>query len=256
MDLNLLGFLALGIFTGVIGALLGLGGGVIIVPFLVFVAHYEPQMAIGTSMLVVLLNAISGATGYIRKKLACIDAAVKFALATVPGAFLGSYVANYMHGRVFYGVFGVFFLGLAFNMFLKASKSGEDNGATVVPENYNWKLGVTCSIFVGFIASILGIGGGVIHVPFMIYVLHFPVKVAIATSTCILAISAVAGAVSHAYLSHVDWLAGLAIGLGAALGAQIGVKVASKMKSALLMKGTGVLVALTAIKFLTTALGI
>lgn len=81
-------------------------------------------------------------------------------------------------------------------------------------------------------------------------------KVAIATSTCILAISAVAGAVSHAYLGHVAWLVGLAIGLGAAIGAQIGVRVAAGMESALLMKGTGVLVAITAIKFLTTALGL
>lgn len=256
MDLSLLGFLALGVFTGIIGALLGLGGGVIIVPFLVFVAHFEPKIAIGTSMLVVLLNAFSGAIGYVRKKMACVDAAIKFSLATIPGAFVGSYIANYMHGRVFYGVFGLFFLGLAFNMFRKSGKSGEENGVTVVPENYNWKLGVICSSFVGLIASILGIGGGVIHVPFMIYVLHFPVKVAIATSTCILAISAVAGAVSHAYLGHVAWLVGLAIGLGAAIGAQIGVRVAAGMKSALLMKGTGVLVAITAIKFLTTALGL
>lgn len=256
MDLSLLGFLVLGVTTGLIGALLGLGGGVIIVPFLVFIAHYEPQIAIGTSMLVVLLNACSGAVGYVRQKMACVDAAVKFSLATIPGAFIGSYLANYMQGRVFYGVFGIFFLGLAFNMFRKAGKSGEENGVTVVPEDYNWKLGVLCSVFVGFIASILGIGGGVIHVPFMIYVLHFPVKVAIATSTCILAISAVAGAVSHAYLGHVDWLVGLAIGIGAAIGAQLGVKVATRLKSALLMKGTGVLVAITAIKFLMTALGL
>lgn len=66
-------------------------------------------------------------------------------------------------------------------------------------------------IFTGIIGALLGLGGGVIHVPFMIYVLHFPVKVAIATSTCILAISAIAGAVSHAYLGHVAWLVGLAI---------------------------------------------
>ena len=254
--MSLLVFFALGVFTGLIGALLGLGGGVIIVPFLVFIAHYEPQIAIGTSMLVVLLNAVSGSVGYIRKKMACVDAALKFSLATIPGAFLGSYLANYMQGKVFYGVFGIFFLGLAFNMFRKAGISGEENSVTVVPKNYNWKLGVICSVFVGFIASILGIGGGVIHVPFMIYVLHFPVKVAIATSTCILAISAIAGACSHAYLGHVDWLVGLSIGLGAAIGAQLGVKVAAHMKSALLMKGTGVLVAITAIKFLMTALGL
>ena len=69
-------------------------------------------------------------------------------------------------------------------------------------------------------------------------------------------ITAIAGAVSHAYLGHVAWLVGLAIGLGAVIGAQIGVRVAAGMKSALLMKGTGVLVAITAIKFLMTALGL
>lgn len=256
MDFNLLGFVGLGIFTGVVGALLGLGGGVVIVPFLVFVAHYEPQLAIGTSMFVVLLNSVSGACGYIRKKLACTSAAISFSLATIPGALLGSYVATYLQGRIFFGVFGLFFLGVAFNMFRKANQAGEENGVTTVPENYNKKLGIICSVFVGFLASVLGIGGGVIHVPFMIYVLRFPVKVAIATSTCILAVSAVAGATSHAYLGHVMWIAGLALGIGAAIGAQIGVRLAAVMKSAMLMKGAGVLVALTGIKFLLSAFGI
>lgn len=256
MDFNLLGFAGLGVFTGVVGALLGLGGGVVIVPFLVFAAHFEPQLAIGTSMFVVLLNSVSGACGYIRKKLACTSAAVCFSLATVPGAFLGSYAAAYLQGRVFFGVFGLFFLGVAFNMFRKANQSGEENGVTTVPEHYDKKLGIICSIFVGFLASVLGIGGGVIHVPFMIYVLRFPVKVAIATSTCILAVSAIAGVASHAYLGHIMWVAGLALGIGAAIGAQIGVRVAAAVKSALLMKAAGVLVALTGIRFLISALGL
>jgi len=253
MDFGLIGYLALGVGTGLIGSLLGLGGGVVIVPFLVFVAHYEPQIAIGTSMLVVLLNAVSGALGYIRQRLACMDAAIKFSLATVPGAFLGSYAAAYLQGKIFYAVFGFFFLGVAANMFRKACIAGEENGVDEVPEHYNWLLGVVCSIFVGFLASVLGIGGGVIHVPFMIYVLRFPVKVAIATSTCILAVSAVAGAASHAYLGHIEWVAGLTLGLGASLGAQVGVRLAKRMKSALLMKGTSLLVALTGIKFLMSA---
>lgn len=256
MDLNLLGFLGLGIFTGVVGALLGLGGGVVIVPYLVFMAHYEPQLAIGTSMFVVLMNAVSGAFGYIRQRLACTSAAISFSLATIPGAFLGSYAASYLQGRLFFGVFGLFFLGIAFNMFRKANQDGEENGVTTVPEHYNKKLGIICSVFVGFLASVLGIGGGVIHVPFMIYILRFPVKVAIATSTCILAVSAVAGAASHAYLGHIVWGAGLALGIGAAVGAQIGVRLAAVMKSAMLMKGAGVLVALTGIKFLLSAFGI
>ena len=111
--MELLSFLIVGVFVGVLGSLLGIGGGVVIVPLLVFYWGYEPQVAIGTSVLVVLLNSISGTLGYMRKKQVCVDAAIKFAIATVPGAFLGSYAAEFLQGRLFYAVFGFFFLGVA-----------------------------------------------------------------------------------------------------------------------------------------------
>lgn len=207
MQMEVAGFLALGILVGLLGALLGIGGGMVIVPLLVFAWHYEPQLAIGTSVLVVLLNAVSGTWGYIRQKKVCVDAALKFAVATVPGAFLGSYAAEYLQGRLFYLVFGAFFVLAAINMYRKANKEAAGKTTGVVPEVYNWKLGVLCSVGVGFLASILGIGGGIVHVPFMVYVLNFPVHVAIATSTCILAVSSLAGLVSHAMLGQRlgDW---------------------------------------------------
>ena len=136
------GFLALGILVGLLGALLGIGGGMVIVPLLVFAWHYEPQLAIGTSVLVVLMNAVSGTWGYIRQKKACVNAALKFAVATVPGAFLGSYAAEYLQGRLFYLVFGAFFVLAAINMYRKANKEAAGKTAGVVPEVYNWKLGV------------------------------------------------------------------------------------------------------------------
>ena len=66
--MELLSFLIVGVFVGILGSLLGIGGGVVIVPLLVFYWGYEPQVAIGTSVLVVLLNSISGTLGYMRKK--------------------------------------------------------------------------------------------------------------------------------------------------------------------------------------------
>lgn len=249
MELLVLG--GVGIVVGLLGALLGIGGGMVIVPLLVFVWGYEPQLAIGTSVLVVLLNALSGTWGYIRQRKVCIDAAIKFALATIPGAFLGSYAAEYLQGRLFYLVFGVFFIAAAWNMFRKAGKGKQAAmQQEAVPKQYNWQLGVVCSIAVGFLASILGIGGGIVHVPFMVYVLHFPAHVAIATSTCILAVSSLAGLVSHALLSHVAWLSGLVIGAGAFIGAQGGVRLAQRLPAASLMKLASVLVAATGIKFL------
>lgn len=175
-------------------------------------------------------------------------------MATVPGAFLGSYAAEYLQGRLFYLVFGAFFVLAAINMYRKANKEAAGKTAGVVPEVYNWKLGVLCSVGVGFLASILGIGGGIVHVPFMVYVLNFPVHVAIATSTCILAVSSLAGLVSHAMLGHIVWTSGLAIGAGAFVGAQGGVVLAQRLQSGILMKLASVLVLITGIKFLMNAL--
>lgn len=254
MQMEVAGFLTLGILVGLLGALLGIGGGMVIVPLLVFAWHYEPQLAIGTSVLVVLLNAVSGTWGYIRQKKVCVDAALKFAVATVPGAFLGSYAAEYLQGRLFYLVFGAFFVLAAINMYRKANKEAAGKTAGEVPAVYNWKLGVLCSVGVGFLASILGIGGGIVHVPFMVYVLNFPVHVAIATSTCILAVSSLAGLVSHAMLGHIVWTSGLAIGVGAFVGAQGGVALAQRLQSGILMKLASVLVLITGIKFLMNAL--
>lgn len=254
MQMEVAGFFALGILVGLLGALLGIGGGMVIVPLLVFAWDYEPQLAIGTSVLVVLMNAVSGTWGYIRQKKVCVDAALKFAVATIPGAFLGSYAAEYLQGRLFYLVFGAFFVLAAINMYRKASKNAAGKTAGEVPEVYNWKLGVLCSVGVGFLASILGIGGGIVHVPFMVYVLNFPVHVAIATSTCILAVSSLAGLVSHAMLWHIVWTSGLAIGAGAFVGAQGGVALAQRLQSGILMKLASVLVLITGIKFLMNAL--
>ena len=254
MQMEVAGFLALGILVGLLGALLGIGGGMVIVPLLVFAWDYEPQQATGTSVLMVLMNAVSGTWGYIRQKKVCVDAALKFAVATVPGAFLGSYAAEYLQGRLFYLVFGAFFVLAAINMYRKASKNAAGKTAGEVPEVYNWKLGVLCSVGVGFLASILGIGGGIVHVPFMVYVLNFPVHVAIATSNCILAVSSLAGLVSHAMLGHIVWTSGLAIGAGAFVGAQGGVALAQRLQSGILMKLASVLVLITGIKFLLDAL--
>lgn len=246
-------FVLVGAAVGMLGAMLGIGGGMVIVPALVFLWHYEPQLAIGTSMLVVLLNAISGTLGYWREGKVCLDAAWKFALATVPGAFLGSYASEYLQGRMFFLVFGTFFVLAAIQMYLKAGKKQAQQQDTQVPANYNWQLGVVCSIFVGFLASILGIGGGIVHVPMMVYVLGFPAHVAVATSTCILAVSSVAGVVSHGFLGHISWLSGLLIGAGAFAGAQIGVRLAGRLKSQFIMQMVAVLVFCVGTRFIASA---
>jgi len=248
--MEILLFLAIGLVVGCLGAMLGIGGGIIIVPLMSFVFGATPQEAAGTSMLVVLFNSLSGAFGYYKQKRICWDAAWKFALATIPGGFLGSYIAHYLESKTLFIIFGIFFAIMAAMMYFKANERSKEETNTTIPEKYNWKLGTICSVVVGFIASILGIGGGIIHVPMMTYLLKFPVKTAIATSTAILTVSAFSGAISHAFLGHVLWISALGLAVGAVVGAQFGVRLVSKTKSTILMKLTALLVFAMGVKFI------
>ena len=101
--------------------------------------------------------------------------------------------------------------------------------------HYNKTLGIVSSLFVGLLSSIFGIGGGIIHVPLMIYLLGFPVHIATATSHFVLAVSSCMGVISHFLLDHIVWLPAIALGIGASLGAQIGAKLSKKTKPKIIL---------------------
>lgn len=111
-------------------------------------------------------------------------------------------------------------------------------------------LGVVCSFFVGFISSIFGIGGGIVHVPMMVFILGFPPQIAVATSTFVLFVSAVMGVSSHALLGHIIWGPALMIGVGCVVGAQIGARIAKKSRPRILVLLLSFLVFLIALEFI------
>ncbi|MCG5029849.1 sulfite exporter TauE/SafE family protein [Mesosutterella sp. OilRF-GAM-744-9] len=235
-----------GIGVGCFGALVGLGGGLIMVPLFMLTmmpphgsTFQTVQQVIGTSLFGVLLNSVSGTWAYWRSKLIMFRAAVPFAIATIPGAFLGGYLSEYFSGPGFSITFGLTLMALACFMYWKSRAKrpttplDEFDPATA---KFNLWLGVFLSFFVGFISSILGIGGGIIHVPMMMFVLGFPAIVATATSTFVLMVSAFIGVISHASLGHILWVPAIAVGVGAIVGAQLGVKIAKKSKPKFILK--------------------
>ena len=234
---ELIEFLILGVGVGTFGALLGLGGGIILVPlFMMFMiaphgsTFTTVQQIVGTSLFVVLCNSLSGTYAYIRQRRIFLRAAVPFALATVPGAFLGGYISMIIRSNTKKG--------------LKTVEEFDPNG------NLNIKLGVICSFFVGFLSSILGIGGGIIHVPMMTFILGFPAQIAVATSTFALMVSALVGVGSHAILGHIVWGPAVMIGVGAVVGAQIGAKISSKSKPKLLVTLLSIVMTLLGVQFI------
>lgn len=224
-----------GIGVGTFGTLIGIGGGLIMIPLFTLaltpsIFHTAPEI-IGTSLFGVFLNALSGTYAYIKQHRVYFKAAIPFAIATLPGAVLGSFVSDYFTGPTFSLAYGIFILFISAIMYWNSSNK------KVISLNFDEKiflarkqLGIVLSMFVGFISSIFGIGGGIIHVPVMIYALAFPPHMATATSHFVLAVSSFMGVTSHLFLNHIVWIPALSVGIGAVIGAQFGARLSRKTK--------------------------
>lgn len=250
-------FLPFGVLVGAYGALVGAGGGFLIVPVLLWTST-TPQEAIGTSLLVVFFNAFSGSLSYARKRRIDYHTGLRFSVWILPGAIGGVFLATLFSRKMFSLIFGLLLLVLAVVMIIRPTLSSGGNLGSAGAERAWWKRktfrempngngeklsysyhtagGYAMSFFIGFFSSLLGIGGGIIHVPVMIHFLNFPAHVATATSLFILTISAGIGAFMHLLLGHVLPKAALLIGAGAIIGAQLGARLAQHIHGSVLAR--------------------
>jgi uncharacterized membrane protein YfcA len=231
-------FIALGVAAGTYGTLIGVGGGVLIVPVLLF-AHVAPKDAAGTSMAVVLANAASGSLSYVRQRRVDVRAGIIFALAGLPGALLGALADQYVPRRLFSFLFALLLAFVGARLFVRP---GQDMGGEAAIADARHTVGfrpwlaAAIGLGAGFAASMFGIGGGIVFVPSMIYLFSFPAHVATATSTFIIALTAIFGTASHAYYHDVLWGPAILIAVGAIAGAQIGVRIAPRVRVPHLMR--------------------
>ncbi len=228
---------SLGFVVGGFGTLIGAGGGWLLVPILLLGYHFSPPDAVGTSLALVFLNALSGSIAYLRQRRVDLSLGWKFAAATVPGAIGGAYVTRVLSSYLFSLTFAIVLLVIAALLFsgiaaTPSARAGRRQIVDAAGESHvyhvdMWK-GVLVSVFVGFISSILGIGGGIVHVPFLIVACSLPVHVATATSHFVLSISAFVGAVTFFALGHVNLKTTALMGAGILLGAQVGARISLK----------------------------
>jgi len=266
-------FILIGFISGTLGTILGLGGGFIAIPILLLIYHFSPQQIAGTSLVMVFFNSFSGSLAYMRQKRIDYQSAWKFALATLPGAIGGSYLSHYFTNKTFAVVFGLLMILLAVSILLRGEKKlagkeakseGEEQGFwdKLSPRRfidnmgieYNYvvkeRIGILISVFVGILSSALGIGGGVVHVPAMLYLLNFPTHIATATSHMILAISALWGSASHLYLHDVNINAAMFLAIGAIFGAQLGAFISKRTKGGWIVKLLAVALILTGVRLM------
>jgi uncharacterized membrane protein YfcA len=241
---NFLGLILLGLGAGLVGTLIGAGGGFILVPILVLTRPDIPaDHIVAISMAMVLCNAVSGTITYAAQRRIDYRAGVLFALMAVPGSVLGAYTVASIDRRGFEVVFASFLMCVSVAMLLFGAPGRQGLSlprpvplaAALAPiparERRRLTIGMGMSFAVGYIANLLGIGGGLIHVPLMVYLLRFPVHTATATSHFILLVTAIAGTAVHVSDGKLrgEELTVAALGIGAVIGAQIGARLARRI---------------------------
>lgn len=269
---NFILLLSIGFFVGTLGTLIGAGGGFILVPLLIIMQpDFSPETITAISMAIVACNAISGSVAYISSGRVDFKAGLLFAAFTIPGSILGVMTTKYISREIFDIIFGIVLLALAIFLFIKGGKKTSitkpveakkgwvqqrlvDKWNEVYNYSYDIRKGSVLSIFVGYFSPLLGIGGGIIHVPAMVEWLRFPVHIATATSHFILAIMATVSVIVHIYNGNyndpvifrmVVWL-----GIGAIVGAQVGAFLSRKLKGKIIIKALAVSLGLVGVRIL------
>jgi uncharacterized membrane protein YfcA len=271
---NIYLLILIGFLIGTLGTLIGAGGGFILVPLLILLhPDFSPETITAISMAVVACNAISGSAAYMATKRVDYKAGIIFALFTIPGSILGVLTTKVIPRNVFDIIFGAVLFALAVFLFLKGGKNEVEKPPAKLRKGwvqqhlvdkwnekydyaYDMRIGSVLSIFVGYFSPLLGIGGGIIHVPAMVEWLRFPVHIATATSHFILAIMATVSVIVHIAGGGYDdpLVLKMTIGLviGVIPGAQLGAFLSRNMRGRMIIKALALSLGIVGIRILIT----
>lgn len=236
--------------AAILGSMLGLGGGVFLVPILTLFFGIDPKLAVGASAIVVVTNSVVGSTNHLRSRFTNLRLAMLLQVSMAIGAIAGALYGVVADPRVIYGVFGVVLVYAAVSMVLRRQRAvlgppagtpdtldlgaafhdpaiGKDVG--YIPVRVAGGMGVGAGA--GVISGMLGVGGGVVMVPAMNLLMRVPVKAAVGTSSFMIGITSVATA--FVYYSHgkIDpTLVAPAI-IGVFIGGQVGSRLTRRVKA-------------------------
>ncbi|MFC5530346.1 sulfite exporter TauE/SafE family protein [Cohnella yongneupensis] len=236
----------IGIVSAVFGSIVGLGGGVIIVPVLVLLGEpmlgdpVTSQVAVGTSLAVLIFTALSATYTYHKQGKVDFRTGWLFFATSGPAAMVGAQLTNGIKQGPFQLSFGLFML-VMFGLMMAREKlkplnvkwaierKFTDGAGKVHTYGYNVTLALIIGCAVGICSGLFGIGGGSLFVPLMVLLFRFPPHVATATSMFVILLSSFLGSGVHAWHGNIDWVLFSALAPGAIVGGRIGAVIASKL---------------------------
>lgn len=259
MSVSVLVFLGLGAAVGFLSGLFGVGGGFLLTPLLIFLG-IPPAVAVGTGAAHIVASSVSGAVTHFRRN----NVDVKMALVMMGGGLIGTYigvavvrllrkagqfdVAVQLLYVTFLGVIGTLMLIESLNAWrqtkagksLSGRRSGQHNWVDGLPLKMRFtrsKLYISAippaviGMFVGFLAALMGVGGGFVMIPAMIYLLRMPTAVVVGTSLFQIVFVAAFAVLLHALQNRtVDIVLAMMLIGGGVLGAQFGSIAGEKLR--------------------------
>lgn len=279
--LQMLFLMLSGFGAGIIGALFGLGGGILIIPILVLVLKVPMHNAIATSLLCVIATSSAAASKNVARGIANVRLGITLEVWTVAGAMVGGLIAGYLPGRVLMLLFAAAMLVMAVPMSrgLDDEEREQDSSAenldiepvgfmnrlrgeyfdpsqdtTVSYRLTNLPTAMGVSVLAGGLSGLLGVGGGILKVPVLSLYCSIPLKAAAATSNFMIGVTAAASAIVYYGRGDVSPLITGASVVGVFLGSRTGSVLATHVHPRKLRKAFALLMAIIAIQMFWKAI--
>lgn len=250
--------LVVGLAVGVLAGLLGIGGGMLLVPAFKLGYAMDSLMCTATSLFTIIPTSVSGAISHIRNKTCLPKLGVAAGLGGACLSPLGVWLATLSPDWAVMGAAALIIAYSSVTMFRKALKApkvprgatgaeaahaaakeaaAEDRAAAIERAHaeaptIGWReaaIGAAIGLFAGLASGYVGVGGGFIMVPLMMSILHVPMKLTSGTSLIAVMILAVPGTATQARLGNINWIAGIAVACGSIPGATLGAKLIPKV---------------------------
>jgi len=246
--------MGIAIIAGFCGSLLGLGGGIVVVPVLTLFYGIDIRYAIGASIVSVIATSSGAASAYVREHITNLRVAMFLELATTTGAITGAYLAGILHSRWLFVIFGAMMVFSALAMLRRLKEEylpvpsdiwadrlhlhggyfDEALGQEVTYRVTHTRLGLFLMYLAGVVSGLLGIGSGVLKVPAMDLAMRIPIKVSSATSNFMIGVTAAASAGVYFGRGDIDPFIAAPVAVGVVFGATFGSRVLGKTSSKML----------------------
>ena len=236
-------------------SMFGQGGGSVYSPLLILLG-YSILLSTSTSLVLNLITSLSAGYIFYRRKMIDFKTSLIFAPGIAVGAFAGGALSQSVDSTALLWLFVIFLLGVGARMIYSYWERDRVEGKP--PESFSaamYALIAAVGLAVGVIAGLLGVGGGILIVPFMVYVCKYPTKLAAGSSHLIISISALAGILGHLTSHRLDLPLIVVTGIAVLLGGNLGARISMKFKPGMIKAGLGLIMWAFAAQLLVNLLG-